>query len=149
MPGGGCAELPRRGEAVPRLPPSCVRVCACARRIHGGAKKILLLLFFIKSVPRRVSLSVSLCVSLAVSLIAVAAFIYRRCGVSLAVSLPVPQFVPRSVPQFGGQFGVSPMSPRHISHPSLGNGWVTCAGSIPGPMCPGQRRRAASCVVSL
>ena len=93
--------------------------------------------------PFRVSFSVSLCVSLAVSLMAVAPFIYRHCGVSLAVSLPVPQFVSRSVSQFGSQFGVSSMSPRHISHPSLGNGWVTCAGSIPRPMCHGQRRRAA------
>lgn len=99
--------------------------------------------------PRRVSFSVSLCVSLAVSLMAVAPFVYRHCGVSLTVSLPVPQFVPRSVPQFGSQFGVDAMSPRHISHPSLGNGWVACAGSIPGPMCPGQRRRAASAAVPL
>lgn len=98
MPGGSCAELPRRGEAVARLPPSCVRVCARARRIHGGAKKILLLLFFIKSVPFRVSFSVSQCVSLAVSLMADAPFIYRHCGVSLAVSLPVPYNVSCSVP---------------------------------------------------
>lgn len=48
--------------------------------------------------PFRVSFSVSLCVSLAVSLMAVAPFIYRHCGVSLAVSLPVPCNVSRSVP---------------------------------------------------
>ena len=101
MPGGGCAELPRRGEAVARLPPSCVCVCACARSIRRGAKKILLLLFFIKSVPFCVSFSVSLCVSLAVSLMAFEPFIYRPCGVSLAVSLPVPCNVSRSVSQFG------------------------------------------------
>ena len=149
MPGGGCAELPRRGEAVARLPPSCVCVCACARSIRRGAKKILLLLFFIKSVPFCVSFSVSLCVSLAVSLMAFEPFIYRPCGVSLAVSLPVPCNVSRSVSQFGSQFGVDAMSPRHISHPSLGNGWVTCAGSIPRPMCHDKRRRAASAAVPL
>lgn len=99
--------------------------------------------------PCSVSLSVSLCVSLAVSLICFEPFIYRHCGVSLPVSLPVPQFVPCSVSQFGGQFGVDAMSPRHISHPSLGNGWVTCAGSLPRPMCHGQRGRAASGGVSL
>ena len=143
MPGGGCWRLPRRGEAVARLPPSCVRACVRARGVRGCAKKILLLLLLYNCVPRRVSFSVSLCVSLAVSLICFAPFIYRRCGVSLAVSLPVPKFVPRRVSQFGSQFGTSSMSPRHISHPSLRNGWVTCAGSIPGPMCHGQRRRAA------
>lgn len=99
--------------------------------------------------PFRVSLSVSLCVSLAVSLMAVAPFVYRHCGVSLAVSLPVPQFVPRSVTQFVGQFGAASMSPTHISPPSFRNECVTCAGSIPGPMCPGQQRRAASAAVSL
>ena len=41
------------------------------------------------------------------------------------------------------------MSPRHISHPSLRNECVTCAGRIPGPMSSGQCRRAASCGVSL
>jgi hypothetical protein len=41
------------------------------------------------------------------------------------------------------------MSPRHISHPSLRNECVTCAGSLPRPMCHGQRGRAASAAVPL
>ncbi len=99
--------------------------------------------------PCRVSFSVSLCVSLAVSLMAVAPFVYRHCAVSLTVPLPVPLLVSRSVSRFGSQFGAALMSPTHISHPSLRNECVTCAGSIPGSMCPGQRRRAASAAVPL
>lgn len=63
MPSGGCAELPRRGEAVARLPHSYVRVCVCSRAHHTGTQRRFYYYYYYKkcAVPR-VVLRVVVCV---------------------------------------------------------------------------------------